>query len=130
MCLLGDPSRLEAVVVIDQSDMKYVRKGQHVRIQLDEAPGTILKGTISEIARTDLKILPRELAAERVLPARIDQHGRPHPVQTSYHARVSLEDPPKHLLTGARGWARIRCDPQSLAQQAYHWLGRTFRFEL
>ncbi len=129
-CLIGDPSRLHAIAVIDQSDLPFVQKGQRVRIQLDELPATVLGGRVEEIARTDLKIVPRELAVGGDLPVRPGQEGLMRPMETSYHARVSLDDHPDHLLVGACGRARILVDSQSLGRRLYRYLRRTFNFGL
>jgi len=129
-CLVGDPARLDALLVLDQADVKFVRKGQRVRMQLDELPGKILGGTITEIAKTDLKVAPRELATGRDLPIRVDEQGIPRPVETSYQARVTLDDHDRRLLTGTRGRAKILAGSQSLGRRLCRYLGRTFRFSL
>ena len=129
-CLVGDPDDLEASVVLDQADVKFVRAGQRVRLKLDQLPGRVLGGTITEIAKTDLKVAPRELAKGEELPVRVDDQGIPRPVETSYQARVALDDHDARLLPGTRGRAKILAEPQSLARRLYRHLGRTFRFSL
>ncbi|MFC1597472.1 site-2 protease family protein [Planctomycetota bacterium] len=129
-CLVGDPTRLEGSLVLDQADMKFVRMGQRVRMQFDEVPGRVIKGTVAEIAKTDVKVAPRELAAGRELPVRVDEQGIPRPVETSYHARVVLDEYDENLLTGTRGRAKILGDSQSLGRRLYRYLGRTFNFSL
>jgi len=129
-CMVGDPSRLEAVLVIHQSDLSFVRTGQRVRITLDESPGKVLEGAITEVARTDLKVVPRELATGEDLPVYAGEDGLPRPLETSYQARVSLDDHNRHLLTGSRGRAKILVDAQPLGRRLYRFLRRTFSFAL
>ena len=129
-CLIGDPKRLEALLVLDQADVKFVGKGQRVRLKLDELPGEILDGTITEIAKTDLKVAPRELASGKQLPIRIDDQGIPRPVETSYQARVVLDEHDGPLLPGTGGRAKILVARQSLGRRLYRALGRTFNFRL
>jgi putative peptide zinc metalloprotease protein len=129
-CLVGDPGDLAACVVLDQADVEFVRRGQRVRLRLDQLPGGVLGGTITEIAKTDLKVAPRELARRDAIPVRVDQEGVPRPVQTSYQARVALDDHDARLLIGTRGRAKILAEPQCLARRVYRYLGRTFRFSL
>ena len=93
LCQIGSPADVEAILVIDQSDVNYVRKDQRVRLVLDEKPGHIIRGTIVEVAKMDLKIAPRELAAGTDLPVRMDDKGLPHPLTTAYQALVRLDDP-------------------------------------
>ena len=127
-CTVGNPSLLEAVLVIDQSGLKFVEVGQRVRIQLDELPSGIIQGTITEIAKTDLKIAPRELVGGGSLLTRQDDEGRPVPVGASYQARVVLDEHEYRLLTGSRGRAKILADPQPLIERLYRYLKRTFTF--
>jgi putative peptide zinc metalloprotease protein len=127
-CLIGDPDRLEAFLVLDQGDVKFVRKGQRVRLKLDELPGRILQGTISEIAKTDLKVAPRELATGKELALRVDEAGIPRPTETSYQARVALDEHGHRLLTGTGGRAKILVDRQSLGRRLSRSLSRTFNF--
>ena len=62
------PLPLEAFVVVDLSDVNLVDEGEKVRLQVDEAPGHVLAGTIVELANLDLKVVPRELAKGSELP--------------------------------------------------------------
>ena len=127
-CLVGDPARLEAFLVIDQADMKFVRKGQRVRMQLDQMPGEILDGTIAELAKSDLKVAPRELSKESDLLIRVEKDGIARPAATSYQARVVLDQHDRQLLVGTRGRAKIVAEPQPLAQRVYRYLKRLFSF--
>ena len=99
----------EAVLVIDQSDVNYVRKDQRVRLVLDEKPGQVIQGTVVEVAKMDLKIAPRELAAGTDFPVRIDDKGLPHPQTTAYQALVRLDDSDENL---PRRQPRPRQDPR------------------
>ena len=129
-CLIGDPHRLEASLVLDQAEIKFVRKGQCVRLKLDELPGNILRGRITEIAKTDVKVAPRELASGKELAVRVDEQGVARPSEISYQARVALDEHDRWLLTGTGGRAKILVDRQSLGRRLYRALGRTFNFRL
>ncbi len=101
-----------------------------MRLRIDELPQDILSGSITRIAQVDLKVAPRELAAEGRLPTRTDRGGVPRPASTSYQVHVALDDHPHALLIGAAGEARIESHPQTLAARLMRYLSRTFRFEL
>src|SRR4029077_9421570 len=94
LCLVGDPSRFEAVLHVEQTDIELVRTGQRVRIMLDHLPGEVFLGTVAEVAKLDLAVMPRELSAARDLPSRIDQRGVSHPLDTWYQARVLFDEDP------------------------------------
>jgi putative peptide zinc metalloprotease protein len=130
LCQVGDPHRLEAVLVIDQADIDYVRKGQRVRIQLDQLAQEFLEGTISEVSELDLDVVPRELLAERDLPMRTDASGVRRPLSTSYQARVTLDEHDHPLRLWALGVAKIDAPPEPLAWRIYRYLRRTLRIEL
>lgn len=128
-CMIGDAERLEAVLIIDQGDVQFVRTGQKVRLRLDERPGEILTGTVREVAAIDLKVTPRELVQHEDLPTRMDEQGRPELVSTSYQARVELDPHEAMLLGGTTGTAKIESAPQSLAARLSRYLSRTFRLD-
>jgi putative peptide zinc metalloprotease protein len=127
VCLVGDPARLEATLVVDQADIDLIRVGQKVQIHFDELPGQSLSGTIASIGELDLKVAPRELAIAGDLPSRIDESGTPRPLSASYQARVDL-DPAERLSlrSGALGRAKISVDSQSLARRLIRYLRQTF----
>ena len=67
--LVGDPTRFEAVLHVTDSDIELVQTGQRASVMLDNLPGQIFAGTVSEISKLDLQSMPRELAVARDLPA-------------------------------------------------------------
>ena len=127
-CLVGAPNRLEALLTIDQSDLAFVREGQRVRLRLDEFPGGILRGTVTELAKNDLKIAPRELADESELPIRRDHEGVARPATTSYQVRVTLDEHDVPLRVGTRGRGKILVAPQPLGRRLYRACRRLLRF--
>lgn len=128
-CLIGNAEKMEAVLVIDQGDVQFVRQGQRVRLRLNERPGEILRGTVQDVAQIDLKVTPRELIQHEDLPTRMNEQGRPELVSTSYQARVELDPHEALLLSGTTGSAKIETAPQSLASRLSRYLNRTFRLD-
>ncbi|MSR57957.1 MAG: HlyD family efflux transporter periplasmic adaptor subunit [Planctomycetaceae bacterium] len=131
VCQIGDPTRMEALLIIDQADIEFVAPGQTVEILLDQSPGTIFSGTISELAEIDLQVTPPELVAAGEMAVRTDPHGRSRPSSTSYQARVRFESNAEQpLLIGESGRAKIRAQRLSLGRRLLRALGRTFGIEL
>lgn len=130
VCLIGDPNRLEALLVIDQADMEFVAVGQRVRIQLEQSPGTLLSGTIHELAELDLKITPPQLLAAGELANRPDERGVARPASTSYQARVRLEGAIPPLLLGESGRARIDAASLSLGSRLLRAIRLAFSLDL
>jgi putative peptide zinc metalloprotease protein len=133
-CLIGDPRRLDAVLVIDQGDVEFVdrRGGQEVEIQLDALPGRIFRGRISQVAQGELKLAPRELSAKvgGELQTRTDKSGAERPESTSYQARVPLDDLEGGLLLAYRGRSKIHVPSRTLGQILWRYLSQTIRFRL
>ena len=128
-CLIGQPTDLEAVAVIEQSDADFVRMDQTVRIKLDEFPTHTWHGRVSEIAVIDLEVAPRELTSKAGggLDTTTDASGAERPAKVSYQARIPLDDSDARLLAGVRGHARIRVGFQTLARRLARLLFKTFR---
>jgi len=127
VCLVGEPDKFEAVLHIDQRDVELVQAGQRVSIRLDHLPDSVLEGTLVEIARLDLDVMPRELAAAGDLPAREKRDGTARPIDTWYQARVKFDDKPEHLIARMHGRAKIAVAPQSAGDRLMRWLKQTFR---
>lgn len=129
-CLIGEPTRLQATLVIDQADVELVSIGQEVEIQLDALPGQTLPGRIEEVAENDLLLAPRQLSTRRggELETQSDASGQERPTSTSYQARVSLDDAQGQILLGYRGRAKIHLAPQTLGQRLSRYLSQTFNF--
>ena len=134
-CQIGEPSQMEAILVVDQADQPFVREGQQqkVDIKLDALPHDTLHGEVVQWSREPLKIAPRRLSAKTKgeLPTKYDpDSGVERPLSTSYQGRVPLDDPDGLLLLGFRGRAKIHTDWQTLGQRVWRLLTRTFNFKL
>jgi putative peptide zinc metalloprotease protein len=129
-CLVGDPAKQEAMIFVDETDVQYVRPGQRVRMQLAMYPTAVTTGQVVEIAERNITNVPRELVADQELANRLDDSGTRRPVRTTYSVRVTLDKHDLHMLSGARGRAKITVDPQPLAQRALRAIRRTLTVEL
>jgi putative peptide zinc metalloprotease protein len=92
-CQLGDPRQMEAILIIDQADRNFVRKGQEVEIKLDELPHDTFESEVVEIANVELENAPRSLTTKAGgdLPTITDpKTGIERPQSTSYQARAPL----------------------------------------
>jgi putative peptide zinc metalloprotease protein len=126
VCLLGDPERFEAILHVDEDDVELVGAGQEVTIAFDHRPGETFAGKIVEIARLDLEVMPRHLAAAGDLPARTDERGVARPLDTWYQARVELDHDPPRMLARVHGRAKISVAPQTLFARLGRYLTQTF----
>jgi putative peptide zinc metalloprotease protein len=132
-CQIGDPRRLEAILVIDQTDIDYVKEGQRVDIKLDKLPHDTLESHITEIANADLKISSQRLSTKMggELATKTDKaSGTERPMSTSYQARVPIDDPDGLLGLGLRGRAKIHATWLPLSTRAWRFLTHMFNFRM
>jgi putative peptide zinc metalloprotease protein len=128
VCLIGDPQRVEAVAMVDQADVDRLAVGERVDVKVDQAAGTILLGTVTEIAEVDVDIAPRRLAKTGELATRTDTSGIARPLSASYQVRIALDATDRTLLVGAPGRVRIHCPAESVVARVRRWLRGSFHF--
>ncbi|MGD0898807.1 MAG: biotin/lipoyl-binding protein [Thermoguttaceae bacterium] len=132
-CQVGDPRKLEAILIVDQADIDFIREGQKADLKFDELPCDTLHGRIDCISLSNLKIVPQRLGTKAGgdLPVKTDPGtGQERPQSTSYQARVPLEDTEGVLRLGLRGRAKIHTDPMSLGGRLWRLAVHTFNFKL
>ncbi len=132
-CQIGNPSQYEAVLVVDQGDLKYVAVGQEVAIKLDQLPTDTLRGSIEEIASSELKFTPRRLsqkAGGELASVTDPQSGAERPMSASYQARVPLDDAEGVLRIGLRGRGKIYAAWLPLGTRLWRFAMHTFNFRL
>ncbi len=130
-CLVGDPSKMKAVMVVDQSDVKFLRPGQSVELVLNQYRDQRIQGEVKDVSRDELTNLPRELSKTNGGPVAATPlpDGTERPLLKSYEAIVSLEhvtDP--ILFAGMQGTAKIRVGEATLASRVWRQIQTTLNF--
>lgn len=130
VCMVGDPRSVEAVLVIDQGDIEFIREEQQVEIKLEELPSITLHGQILEISQGEMEVAPQALSqkAGGELQTRTESGGYEAPTSTSYQARVPLEYKDPRLLLNLSGSAKIHAGYTNLAQIIWRYVRQTFTF--
>jgi putative peptide zinc metalloprotease protein len=126
VCLVGPEQSREALVLVNQDDINFVRPDQKVHLLWKELAGEVLTGRIIEVAALDLNLLSRDAVLRLQLPARQSATGQLRPVGTWYQVRTKLDETDAPLPRGAAGDAKILVAPQSLWTRLTRWLARTF----
>jgi len=131
-CQIGDPTEMEAVLAIDQSDRNFVAQDQAVEIIINHLPDKIFESTIEQIATTEMTEPPQRLTerAGGELLTQTDPTGREQLMSTTYQARVLLNDPEHLLRVGLRGQAKIHTAPRTLGSRLWRLITETFNFKL
>lgn len=143
ICQVGDPSRLVAEIIVDQSDIDLVvaamakrrqakQEGVPVALMLDSLPGRTLNTTIERVALEELKETPIGLAtvAGGDLDSVTDRSGVTRPLSTSYPAIAPLPSVDTTIQLGMRGKAKLYTGWQPLGRRLYRMITKTFHFEL
>lgn len=131
-CQIGDPEKMEAILVIDQSEIDFIDVGQKVVLKLEELPGMTFESEITEISKSDLKVSPRHLSnkAGGELATKTDESGVERPMTISYQARAPLDDQEGLFRIGLRGKAKVHAGTMALGPRMYRLFKKTFNFNM
>jgi putative peptide zinc metalloprotease protein len=129
---VAQPGRLEAILVVPQEEMDFVRQQQRVDLLLDQLPGQLLTGRIEHIAADELKAASARLSTRGGgrLATQTTAEGFEKPLGVVYQASVPLDDATGQLILGGTGQAKVHAGWQSLGARLWRGLCRTFRFEM
>ena len=131
LCVVGEPTHMEAIIVVDQTDVDLIKEGDEVELMLDSARLNSVTGKIARISKSEMKESPENLAIQAggQLNTAQDETGKVRPISTSYQATVPLE--PKHVpfRSSYRGKARVHLEWRSLGWRLYRFCVKTFNFD-
>lgn len=129
LCLVATPAERQAVALVDEADIGYLRVGQAAKIRLAHAPANPAPAEVQTIAEADAESLPPALLAQRDLAAERRPGGGASPVRTLYQVRLSLTDWPAAPPVGARATVKVSVAPQTPARRLVRWAYATFRID-
>jgi putative peptide zinc metalloprotease protein len=148
VCLVGDPQKLTAVLLVDDTDIKRLEPGQKTRLRIDELPGQVVEGEVVEVARHELDDIENlkmrqadlsPLLAGLVAPER---SGAQYEVRVRFRSEergtrsestnnTSLLDPRfSSLIIGGRGDAKVSAERITIGRRIYRYLAQTFRLPM
>ena len=128
LCYVGDSSKRDALLLVDQDAVEFVRVGQNVGLQFPSLPGRVCEGRVEEIAASRTEALPREIIVSHLAPVRGSQSGLSS-AEVMYEVRVRFtSESSASLYSPGRG--RIRCGWLSLGSRLWRLLRHTFSVEL
>jgi multidrug efflux pump subunit AcrA (membrane-fusion protein) len=132
LCMVGEADKLEGVMVVDQSEVEFITRGQLVDLKLDAFPWRTFTGKVDELAETHIETGSERLSVKAggQVPTKTDESGRESPISTSYEAMMSLDDPNGLLTPGMRGTARIKVGSRTVGQWLLRLVWQTFNFKM
>jgi putative peptide zinc metalloprotease protein len=132
LCMVGEPERFEAVMVVDQTEVEFVTEGQPVDLKLNSFPWQTFRGTVDQIAETHIEAGSERLSVKAggSVPTETDPSGREIPISTSYEALMTLDDADAVFTPGMRGTARIQVGSRTVGEWLLRLLWQTFNFRM
>ena len=127
-CIIGDKDRMQASLVIDQTDHSMVGLGDRVSIMLDEYPGKVFKSTITAMSDSDVSVVDPRLTqvAGGAIMTKPTAEGELAYVSYQAHAPLVLTSRP--LLSGFRGKAKIHVGYISLFERGMRMFKKVVNF--
>jgi biotin carboxyl carrier protein len=153
VCLVGDPEKQTAVLLVDDTDIKRLEPGQKAKLRIDEMPGCVVDGEVVEVARhklddiENLKMRQADLSPLLVGLVAPGKTGALYEVRVrfSQELRDKSQEPEKEraeaktsllalhsspLTIGGRGDAKVTAERITIGRQIYRYLAQTFRLPM
>ncbi|QDU87159.1 Putative peptide zinc metalloprotease protein YydH [Pirellulimonas nuda] len=133
-CQVGDPTKLEARIAINQSDNELVLIGQSVEIMLDQSTDVVYRSKITRKASEAMEQTPPRLSSLSggKLATQADESGVPRPLEPHFFAEAPLRGdlgPAGMLRVGLVGQAKIHTAPRTLWERLTRYFWQTFNFD-
>jgi len=128
LCWIGPESDLRASVVVMQSDIELISELSEVTLTFHSHPARSRTGRVASRSAAPESRVARELAARQLVA--LDSSTPDQPAEKVYSVQVRLTDDLKAPPVYATGFARIRCQPASLASRLWRYARHTFAFRL
>jgi len=147
VCMVGDPSRLTAVLLVDDTDVKRLQSGQTAKLRLDQLPGQVIEGEVVDVARHDIRDGESASAGRAELASLFQGVVPPGQAGSLYQARVRFGRGsrvegrgPEHrsvaldgfpsLVIGGRGEAKVAAERITVARRILRYFAQTFRLPM
>ena len=117
ICMVGDPDKMKALLVVEQSNIQFLQPDQSASLMFDEYRGRRVAGKVRSVSRIQMQAMPRELSTSfgGPLGASPGPSGDEIPQLTYFEASVPLENLGEiRLEPGFRGVAKIRVGTASI----------------
>ena len=135
ICSIGNPKKLEALVVVDQSKINFIQEGQTVKVKLIERPGETYLATVAntlDIEHTTMTSIPFQLSVKGGGPVSTEtvEGGLERPQSGSYRVRVAIDNDDEIMTVGMTAKCKIKATPQTLLQRLVRLCREVFNFKL
>lgn len=132
-CQVANPSKLEAHLILDQSDVDLIHENSRAWIKIYGNSETTYRSRVGEVARRNRDDVPPELsnlAGGEIATKPDQQTGQAKPLSAVYEVTIPLDNPQLKLQPGLRGFAKIDGGHSSLGWWLWRLITKTFHFNL
>ena len=135
ICSVGDPKKLEALIVVDQSKINFIMPDQTVKIKLRERPLETYIATvasINDVEGTTMESIPFQLSVKGggSVATETVEGGLERPQSGSYRVRVDIDNDDEFMTVGMTAKCKIKVAPQTLYQRFMRLCREVFNFKL
>lgn len=133
-CQIGDPARLEAHLILDQSDMDLIREGSIAWVKIYGDSEVTYRSKVSERAQRNREQVPPELSnlAGGEIATKPDPKNpeAAKPLTAVYEVVIPIDNDDLKLQPGLRGFAKIDGGIHTLGWWLWRLVTKTFHFNL
>jgi putative peptide zinc metalloprotease protein len=141
VCRVGLLERPVAKLIIDQGDIRFVEKGQRVRLLLDSQAFASSLSSIASVSEADsdyidAKVVLKNGGQVEALPnlksrdEDVRERNVARPAEATYEAFVDMPLMHEPIEAGLRGQAKILVGKSTLGSRMHRFFRKTFRFDL
>jgi putative peptide zinc metalloprotease protein len=128
LCWVGTAKDLQASAAVAQNDVELIRDAAEVTFSFTSAPGVTQSGIVHSRSQVPERTVARELAMNQMIS--VSSTDSTAPLDTLFTVKISLTENEMPALLYSTGYARIQCEPMSLARRGWRMLCHTFSFRL
>jgi putative peptide zinc metalloprotease protein len=135
LCDIADPRKLEAHLIIDQSDVDLVKEKNHPKawVKVYGSSERTYVSKVAEVAKRNLDEIPPEVTtpAGGEIAAKPDEKtGKVEPLSAVYEVVIPIDNADLTLLPGQRGFAKIDAGYATFGWWLWRLVAKTFHFTL
>ena len=135
LCVVADPRRLEARVIVDQSDIDLIHEAEDPTawVKVYGTGSKTYRSKVARVAQRNQEDVPAELsnmAGGEIATKPNQATGQIEPLSAVYEVVIPIDNSDLHLQPGLRGTARIDAGNATFGWWLWRLITKTFHFTL